>query len=177
MRAHAPQPILTVVAAITRNGVIGNDGDLVWRNRDDLQRLKARTMGHTLVMGRKNFDSIGRPLPGRRTVVVTRDSEWHHDGVQVAHDTHDGLAATLSQIVMEAADPDVFIFGGGEIYRQLLPHSHAMELALVDAEIAGDVTFPRIDLIDWREAAREVFDDHSWVRYERVGQPARLGAP
>lgn len=164
-----PPISFTVVAAVAGNGVIGADGDLVWRDRDDLRRLKALTMGHTLVMGRKNFDSIGRPLPGRRTVVVTRQPDWRAEGVTVVHDTGAGLDAVLCAIAEETGDGAVFIFGGGEIYAQLIDRASALELTEIDAEIAGDVYFPEVDWHQWQEVRRERRDGFSWVSYRRRG--------
>lgn len=158
----------TVVAAVTANGVIGAGGDLVWRNREDLQRLKALTMGHTLVMGRKNFESIGRPLPGRRTVVVTRQPNWSAEGVTVVRDVSSDLNRALTDIARDHADGEVFIFGGGEIYAQLLSVADAMEITEIDAHLPGDVFFPPVDWTRWRETARERRDGFAWVRYERA---------
>lgn len=157
----------TLVAAVAANGAIGADGDLVWRNRDDLQRLKTLTMGHTLVMGRKNFESIGRPLPGRRTVVVTRQSDWTADGAIVVHDTGPGLEHALGAIASETGDGEMFLFGGGEIYAQLLDRAEAMELTEIDADLDGDTFFPPVDWTQWREVARQPRDGFAWVRYER----------
>lgn len=170
MTAPATAPRFTLVAAVTANGVIGDKGDLVWRSRDDLQRLKALTMGHTLVMGRKNYDSIGRPLPGRRTVVVTKQPEWQAEGVTVVHDTGAELDAALAAIVAETGDGEVFLFGGGEIYAQLMDRAEAMELTEIEAEIDGDTYFPAIEADRWQEVSRERRDGYSWVRYERVAQ-------
>lgn len=167
----------TIVAAVAANGVIGRGGDLVWRNREDLQRLKAMTMGHTLVMGRKNFDSIGRALPGRRTVVITRQREWRHDGVVVVHDAGPGLRQALVAIAAAHQDGSVYIFGGGEIYAQLMDRARAMELTEIDEALDGDVRFPEWDRQDWREISRDQRDGFAWVRYERrpgssVGRPS-----
>lgn len=163
---------LTVVAAVAANGVIGANGDLVWRSSADLRRLKALTMGHTLVMGRKNFDSIGRALPGRRTVVVTRQPDWTADGVTVVHDAAGDLDAALDTIVAETGDPAVFVFGGGEIYAQLLDHAQVLELTEIDADLDGDVFFPPIDRRQWREVAREPQNGFAWVRYVRREEEA-----
>ncbi|GAA3552932.1 dihydrofolate reductase [Kribbella ginsengisoli] len=133
-----------LIAAVGANGVIGRDNDLPWRIREDLQHFKALTLGHTLVMGRKTYDSIGRPLPGRRTVVVTRQPDWSVDGVEVAH-----------------------VAGGGEIYRQALPYADRLELTEVDQSPDGDVTFPAFDRTDWRETARTQHDGFAFVTYVR----------
>lgn len=163
-----PQLHITVVAAVAANRVIGADGDLVWRNREDLQRLKALTMGHTLVMGRKNFESIGRALPGRRTVVVTRQRNWRAEGVTVVHDTCCTLDRALTDIARQNGDGEVFLFGGGEIYAQLMGRADAMELTEIDAALDGDVLFPTVDWGQWREVSRESRDGFAWVRYERI---------
>ena len=146
-----------LIAAVGRNGVIGRDNDLPWRIREDLQRFKQLTLGHTLVMGRKTYDSIGRPLPGRRTVVVTRQTGWSVDGVEVAHTLEDAWKY----------DGTLYVAGGGEIYRQALPHAHALELTEVDQSPDGDVTFPALTAQDWTETAREPHDGFSFVSYRR----------
>jgi dihydrofolate reductase len=155
---------LVVLSSVAANGVIGRDGDLAWRNSEDLLRVKAMTMGHVLLMGRRNFESIGRPLPGRRTVVLTRQPDWTADGVTVAHDLESALDAARAQ----AGDGIVFVFGGGELYEQLLDRADVLELTEIDAEIDGDVYFPRIEPDRWTEVSREPRDGFSWVRYERA---------
>jgi dihydrofolate reductase len=151
---------VTLIAAVTRNGVIGRDNDLVWRDRDDLQRFKRLTMGHVLVMGRKCYDSIGRPLPGRTTIVVTRQPDWSADGVTVAH--------SLDEALKLADGKEVYVAGGGEIYTQALPLADRLELTEVDLEAEGDVVFPQIDRSDWRETAREQRNGYAWVGYDRT---------
>lgn len=158
---------IILAAAVAANGVIGADGDLAWRNSADLRRLKAMTMGHTLIMGRKSFDAIGRPLPGRRTVVLTRQQDWAFPGVTVVHDAQAGLTAALDRIAAETADDTFFVFGGGEIYRQLLPGADVLELTEIDAEVPGDVHFPPVVWSEWAEVARDRQDGFSWVRYLR----------
>ena len=146
-----------LVAAVGRNGVIGRDNDLPWRIREDLQRFKQLTLGHTLVMGRKTYDSIGRPLPGRRTVVVTRQPDWSAAGVAVAHSLDEALQY----------DGTLYVAGGGEIYRQAVDRAHALELTEVDQSPEGDVTFPPISAADWSETARDPRDGFSFVSYRR----------
>lgn len=149
-----------LIAAVGSNGVIGRDNDLPWRIREDLRHFKELTLGQTLVMGRKTYDSIGRPLPGRRTVVVTRQPDWAVDGVEVAHSL---------QAALELADgKDVYVAGGGEIYRQALPHADRLELTEVDQSPAGDVTFPTFDRADWTETARDPHDGFTFVTYHRA---------
>ncbi len=148
-----------LIAAVGSNGVIGRDNDLPWRIREDLQHFKALTLGHTLVMGRKTYDSIGRPLPGRRTVVVTRQRDWSADGVEVVHDLDDALKL--------AEGNDLYVAGGGEIYRQALPYADRMELTEVAQSPTGDVTFPAFDHTEWRETARTQHDGFAFVTYTR----------
>jgi dihydrofolate reductase len=150
-----------LIAAVGSNGVIGRDNDLPWRIREDLQHFKQLTLGHTLVMGRKTYDSIGRPLPGRRTVVVTRQPDWaaQADGVEVAH--------SLDHALNLADGNDVYVAGGGEIYRQALPLGDRLELTEVAQSPAGDVTFPAFDRAEWTETARTPHDGFSFVTYTR----------
>ena len=146
-----------LIAAVGRNGVIGRDNDLPWRIREDLQRFKQLTLGHTLVMGRKTYDSIGRPLPGRRTVVVTRQPDWSADGVDVTHSLEEALKY----------DGTLYVAGGGEIYRQAMPYAEALELTEVDQSPDGDVTFPSVNPDAWIETAREAHDGFAFVSYRR----------
>ena len=164
-----PPPVV-VVAAVARNRVIGTAGDLPWRLPADMKRFKAITVGKPMIMGRKTFDSIGRPLPGRRTIVVTRDPAWVADGTETAGSLDAALA------MARAGDPDeIVIAGGGEIYAQALPRADRLRLTLVDLAPEGDARFPDFDPADWRETAREAhpaadarpaFD---FVDYARVG--------
>jgi dihydrofolate reductase len=150
-----------LIAAVGSNGVIGRDNELPWRIREDLQRFKQLTLGHTLVMGRKTYDSIGRPLPGRRTVVVTRQPDWFAQagGVEVAH--------SLDHALKVANGNKVYVAGGGEIYRQALPLADRLELTEVAQSPAGDVTFPTFDGADWIETARTPHDGFAFVTYLR----------
>lgn len=150
---------VTVVAAVAANGVIGRDNDMPWHLPEDLKRFKALTMGRPLVMGRRTFDAIGRPLPGRRTVVVTRDTTWRHDGVEVVHSP----AAALELLTGE----DVVLAGGGELYRQLWEQVDALEITHIDRVVDGDTTLPSIDPDRWVETAREDRDGFSFVSYRR----------
>jgi dihydrofolate reductase len=154
---------VTIVAAVARNGVIGVDGGLPWRLPDDLRRFKALTLGHVLVMGRRTYESIGRPLPGRTTVVVTRNADWDpgsHD-VLVARGVRDALAAAA------AIDDEVFVVGGAQVYAGALPLTDRLELTLVDDEPEGDTVFPPVDWAEWLEVGREDDDGVAYVTYER----------
>jgi dihydrofolate reductase len=155
---------VTIVAAVGRNGVIGVDGGLPWHLPDDLRRFKEVTIGHVLVMGRKTYESIGRPLPGRTTVVVTRRPGWRPgvDGVLVAHSVADAVETART------VDDEVFVVGGAEVYAAALPLTDRLALTFVDAEPEGDTFFPAVDWDDWRETARHSGDGWAQVDYERV---------
>ena len=154
---------LALIAAVARNGVIGRDNDLVWRDRDDLQRFKRLTLGHVLVMGRRTYDSIGRPLPGRTTVVVTRQPDWSAPGVVAAHSLDEALK--LAEDV--SPGQDAYVAGGGEIYRLALPLADRLELTEIDADLAGDTMFPAFDQSAWTETTRADRPGYSWVTYTR----------
>ncbi|MCA9246988.1 MAG: dihydrofolate reductase [Planctomycetales bacterium] len=155
---------VSILAALSANGVIGRGGDLPWRLSSDLKRFKQRTWGHWIVMGRKTFDSIGRALPGRTTVVITRQADYDAPhGVRVA----ESLAGALALAAAQQQD-EVFIVGGGEIYRQAISLADRMYLTRVDAEIDGDVFFPEFDEQAWIAVEREPHssDDKNEFPYE-----------
>lgn len=154
------QPVQIVVAVAT-NGVIGADGDMPWHLPEDLKRFKALTMGGTLVMGRRTFEAIGRPLPGRRTIVVTRNPDWDSgfDHVDVVTSLIDALDRA------QATGRPVHVIGGGEIYHQVLPHVDAIELTEIHATPQGDTTFPALGP-EWTLVSREDHDGYAFVRYE-----------
>ena len=153
---------VTLLAAVGANRVIGRDNDLPWRLPEDLAHFKAVTMGHTLVMGRRTFDSIGRPLPGRRTVVVTRQPDWAHEGVMVAHSLPEALRLSVAD-----GDTEVFVVGGGQVYAEALPVATRLLLTEVDQAPEGDVFFPEVDPADWAETARDRRDGFAFVAYQR----------
>ena len=152
-------PNVTMIAAVGRNGVIGDGLTMPWHLSEDLKFFKRTTMGHPMVMGRRTFDSMGA-LPGRRSIVVTRQRDWSHPGVEVAHSFADALAAV-------ADDGEVFVVGGGEVYRQALPYAARLLVTEVDQSPEGSVTFPEIDPDLWVETAREPRTGFAWVTYER----------
>lgn len=141
-------PRITIIAAVARNGVIGRDNSLIWRLRSDLQRFKALTLGKPVLMGRKTFDSIGRPLPGRRILVLTRDTAFAVPGVESVHDWTQALAAAE-----EAGE--LMVAGGAEIYRLALPQADRIHLTEVDLAPEGDTVFPNFDRAAFRETLRE----------------------
>jgi dihydrofolate reductase len=138
----------SILVAMSENGVIGRDNQLPWHLSADLKRFKALTMGHHLVMGRKTFESVGQPLPGRTTIVLTRELGYRPQGVLVAGSLNDAL--TLS-----AGDDEVFLVGGGDVFRQILPVANRMYVTLVHARIDGDVFFPQYDVNEWVLEERE----------------------
>jgi len=137
---------LFLVYARAANGVIGRDGALPWRLPADLRRFKAMTMGKPMIMGRKTFDSFPSPLPGRRHIVLTRDTAWQAGGAEVAHSVEDALA--------RAGGGDVAVIGGAEIYRLFLPLARRIELTEIHADYPGDTAMPATGP-EWRETARE----------------------
>jgi dihydrofolate reductase len=163
---------VALIAAVGANGVIGSKGGLPWRLPEDLKRFKALTMGHTLVMGRATYDSINRPLPGRRTIVVTRQPAWTASGVDVAH--------SVDEALLMAGRGPVFVAGGGEIYRQCLDRADVLHLTLVDTNVEGDTWFPEFDRSAFREVARESHAEgdlpFAFVTYERA-TPVTPGLP
>ncbi len=145
---------LIAVAALADNRVIGNDNKLIWRIRSDLKRFRALTMGRPLIMGRKTFQSIGKALPGRYTVVLTRDPDFAADGVTVVQ-TLDA-ALELGQDLAEQHGADAVVIGGGaDLYAQTLPLCERLHLTYVHAEPEGDALFPAFIRTEWRETGSE----------------------
>lgn len=159
---------VTLVAAVADNGVIGVDGGIPWRIPADFAHFKALTLGHVLVMGRATYESIGRPLPGRTTVVLTRDPTWQpgSDGVLVAPD----LSAALE--IASGIDDEVFVVGGSTVYAEALTVADAQVLTEVHLSPEGDTTYPAFDRLQWIETAREAHLDaevpFEIVRWERA---------
>ena len=150
-----------LIAAVARNRVIGHLGGIPWHLPEDFAHFKATTLGHTLVMGRATYDSIGRPLPGRTTIVLTRDPAWHADGVIVAHDLDSALS-------MAADLPgDVYVAGGAHVYAAAMDRADEQVLTEVHASPEGDTFYPDFDPELWvekRRETREEFDHVWWVR-------------
>ena len=134
---------VTLVVAMSENRVIGRDNDLPWRLPDDMRHFVALTRGKPIVMGRRNYESIGRPLPKRHNIVMTRDRNWHAEGCEVVHDAEAALAAA-------GEVPEVMIIGGAEIYAAFLPLADRIELTRVLARIDGDTVFPPFEGPAWR---------------------------
>lgn len=151
---------VSLIAAVGRNGVIGAGNSMPWHLPEDFAYFKQTTMGHPMVMGRRTFDAIGRVLPGRRSIVITRRADWAHAGVETAH----SLVEALS---LAGPADEVYVVGGGEIYAEAMPYAHRLLVTEVDQEPEGDVHFPPIDPATWSETSREQRDGFAWVTYDR----------
>ena len=160
---------LTIVVAKAANNVIGNNNELIWHLPNDLKHFKNLTSGYPIIMGRKTFESIGKPLPNRTNIVITRNKDWNQEGILVANSLEEAIEKGRE------IDSEIFIIGGGNIYEQALWMSDVLEVTEVHQEFEGDTKFPEIDLKIWKEVAREDFSkdeknqfDYSFVRYERI---------
>lgn len=162
---------LSLIAALARNRVIGIDNRLPWRLPEDLAHFKALTLGHPILMGRKTFESLGRPLPGRRNIVITRNPDYHPPGCETA--------LSLPHAVALCAEvEEIFFIGGADLYAQALPIAHRLYLTEVAIEVAGDAWFPDYDRTAFREISRESHTGergdalaYDFVVYERTDVP------
>ncbi|MGA7951748.1 MAG: dihydrofolate reductase [Thiobacillaceae bacterium] len=139
---------ISLIAALAKNRVIGIENRLPWKLSDDLKHFKALTLGHHILMGRKTYESIGRPLPGRTTVIITRAVLSAPDGCLVAHSIQDAIAAC-------AGDEEIFFVGGADLYRQALPLADRLYLTEIQAGVEGDAWFPQFDRAQWSEVSRD----------------------
>ena len=144
-------PVITLIVAVADSGVIGRDNALPWHLPEDLKRFKRLTMGKPIVMGRKTFESIGKPLPGRQNIVLTREPNYRRDGVTVVHDADAALAAA-------GGAAEIMVIGGADLFRLFLPRAARIHLTRVHGDIAGDVVWPALDTREWAVAAREAHD-------------------
>jgi dihydrofolate reductase len=146
--------IVSLVVAMAENGVIGRDNGLPWRMSSDLKRFKALTIGKPVVMGRKCYDSIGKPLPGRPNIVITRNADFAAEGIIVAHTLDEALAVAGHEAEVLGAD-EICVIGGGEIYRQAMAGAGVLKVTHIEAAIEGDTYFPDIDPDAWQPTAQE----------------------
>lgn len=168
---QARKPRLSLIAAVAENGVIGSDNALPWRLPDDLKRFKKLTLGHPVIMGRRTYESIGRPLPDRRNIVVTRNAAYRAEGC--------AIAASLKAAI-DACGPaheEVFIIGGAQIYAEALPLAQRLYLTEIRRSYAGDARFPDIRRAEWKETAREMHRTEEGLAfdfavYDRMESPA-----
>ncbi len=142
---------ISLIAAIGKNRELGFGNKLPWHLPDDLKRFKEITRGHTVIMGRKTFESIGKPLPNRRNIVITRDKNYLCNGVDVAHTLEEAI--TMSRLNLDIEE--VFVIGGGEIFNLVLPYAHKMYLTHVETEVPSDAFFPEFDLNEWKISNEE----------------------
>lgn len=164
---------LALIVAVAENGVIGRNNALPWHLPGDLQYFRRITMGKPIIMGRRTFDSIGKPLPGRANIVITRSDSFAAEGIQVVHSLDEACALAEDIALIDGAE-EVVVMGGAAIYREALPRATRIYLTRVHAEVPGDVYLPDLDLSDWREVSRERVEaeapnpyDYSFLVYER----------
>jgi dihydrofolate reductase len=156
--------MVRIIVAKSKNGVIGNSNKLIWHLPADLINFKKITTGHPIVMGRKTYQSIGRPLPNRRNIIITRDKDFNADGCDVVNSIEEALLLTNS---------DCFIIGGGDIYKQAIPLTQKIYLTLIDSDFEGDTFFPELD-VNWFLSSEQNFCsdekntyNYSFLTYER----------
>ena len=152
MRESDSLPV-AIVIAVADNGVIGRGNALPWDLPDDLQHFKRTTMGRPIIMGRKTFESIGRPLPGRLNIILTRDSTWQAPGVSVATSMEQAIEIAEGQALIDGAD-SVMVIGGAEVYGQALPFTSRAFLTRVHGNVHGDAFFDLDQIVSWRELSR-----------------------
>ena len=163
----ARSPLLTMIAAEAKNDALGKDNDLIWHISEDLKRFKRLTSGHAIIMGRKTFESMPKALPNRTNIVLTNKKDYQSEGAIVVHTIEDAL-----NLVKDDTQP--FIIGGGEIYRLFMRYCDRIELTRVHHNFEADVFFPKIDLNQWKEIARENIDatkeqpyHYSYITFEK----------
>lgn len=142
--------MISIIVAIAENGIIGDKNALLWSIKEDMRRFRTTTTGHPVIMGRKTFESIGRPLPKRTNVVITRGDNTF-EGCEVAHSLEEAVA-------MFPKEEEVFIIGGAQIYAQALSIADRLYLTIVHRDYEGDTAFPKFDMAEWREISREEFE-------------------
>ena len=158
---------VTFIAAMDRNRVIGKENNIPWRIPRDWEYVKETTIGHSIILGRRNFESIGRILPGRRNIVVTRNPDFFFEGCEIVHSVQEVFDLCENE-------QEIFIFGGEEIYRAFLPYAEKMHITKINHEFKGDTFFPEVDFSEWMEVAvkKGIRDDknpysYSFHIYER----------
>jgi dihydrofolate reductase len=166
---------IAMIVAMAKNRVIGRNNKLPWYLPNDLKYFKTTTMGKPVVMGRKTYESIGKPLPGRSNIVVTTNPDFRADGVQIVHSIDQALVLAESIALVEGAG-EVMVIGGAQLYAEILPRVQRLYLTLVHAEVEGDAFFPVLDWNQWRQMRREDFKaqgpnpfDYSFVILQREG--------
>ena len=163
------KPNITIIVAKAANNIIGNDNQLIWHLPNDLKRFKALTSGHPIIMGRKTYESIGRPLPNRTNIVITRNADWKADGIITANSLEKAIE------IASEIDSEIFILGGGNIYQQSMELANVLEVTEVHQDFDGDTSFPEINEEIWEETFREKHPidekhsiEYSFVTYHRI---------
>ena len=161
--------MICIIAAIGKNRELGKGNELIWHLPNDLKRFKKVTAGHHVIMGRKTFESLGKPLPNRTNIIITRNRNYTAEGCVIVHSLQEAIAAANE-------DENPFILGGAQIYKQALEIADVLDLTHVDASLDADAFFPEIDLKKWKEVFREehLKDEkhqynYSFVTYKKVG--------
>jgi dihydrofolate reductase len=149
---------LSIIVALSENNVVGINNQLPWHLSADLKRVKALTMGHHLIMGRKTFESIGKPLPGRTNVIITRNNNYHADGITVVSSLNEALEKAKD-------DNEAFIFGGGEIFREALPVVNKIYMTRIHQNFEGDTRFPELNPEEWKVISRQDFNSDEKNNY------------
>ena len=164
--------MITIIAAIAKNNALGKNNDLIWHLPADLKRFKKLTTGHHILMGRNTFESIGKPLPNRTTIIITRNKDYFKDGCLIAYSLEEALE-------LAKTDDEIFIIGGAQIYEYALKHNFAdaLEITLVHHSFEADAFFPEIDTTIWKEVKREDHKadennkfDYSFIKYKKKRQ-------
>jgi len=148
--------MLSIIVAAANNRAIGKNNQLLWHLPEDLKYFKRITMGKPIIMGRKTFESIGRPLPGRLNIVMTRQTDWQHAGVTVVNSVDEAMQIADAQAYIDGVE-EVMVIGGAELYEAALPAASRVYLTRVDTIIEGDAFFPQLDEQQWHEVSRESF--------------------
>ncbi len=161
VRVSSPNPRLSLIVAMAKNRVIGANNAVPWHLPGELKMFKSITMGHHIIMGRKTWESIGRLLPGRTTIVVTRQRDYAVPGAKIADSLESALAACQG-------DDEIFVIGGAQLFAAALPRADRIYLTVVDAEVGGDIHLPDFDLGAWRERSSQAFsaDDKNPFSYK-----------
>lgn len=161
--------MVTIIAAIAANNALGKDNQLIWHLPVDLKRFKKTTLNHAVIMGRKTYESLGKPLPNRANILITRDENYKAEGCLVVNSVKEALKAAAE------VDENPFILGGAEIYKQAMPFTDKLDITFVHHQFEADVFFPEIDKTIWKETSRENFKadennkyDYSFVTFERI---------
>jgi dihydrofolate reductase len=161
---HKKQPVI-IIAAITRNNGLGNNGDLLFHLKKDMEMFKQQTIGHTVIMGRKTWESLPehvRPLPNRENIIVTRNFEYRAKGAKIAHRFYEALS-------LASPDKKIFVIGGGEIYRQALSYADTLQLTIIDVDIEADAFFPEYHQYFSEESrSKSIVDEKTGVHYSFV---------